>query len=172
MKTTSKQRAEVLARLTKLRFTFAEAEALRRVAMTLRRWSEAECNGEIERNEKTGKYERVSGAYISGATSKRTAWPVADREAGALKRLAAIMKPYGRRLVAYHQGDPRGAALYVVTRSQLPKDFFTVVEKADGWTIARGGSEYAGRSKNKAGAKRRAFDETLSSFYSRGAAVY
>jgi hypothetical protein len=43
----------------------------------------------------------------------------ADREKGAHKRLAVIMAQYPDH-VAYIQGDPRGAALYVLRRSDIP----------------------------------------------------
>lgn len=46
--------------------------------------------------------------------------PVADREAGALRRLANIMRAHPS-LWFYHQGDPRGCALYVGRKSRLPK---------------------------------------------------
>jgi hypothetical protein len=44
--------------------------------------------------------------------------PIPDRERGALKRLAVVMARHPE-LVSYHQTDPRGAALYVVRRSDL-----------------------------------------------------
>ena len=72
-------------------FTFEEAVALRRIEMTLSRWAEAECNGEIERDEDTGKPRRNSAAWVSGRASQRISWPIADREAGALRRLKAIV---------------------------------------------------------------------------------
>ena len=118
---TSKQKnlIRLFNSLSALGFTYDESAALRRISLTLSSWAEAECNGEIERNETTGKPERVSRAYINGMTSKRHAWPVADREAGAMRRLTAIMAPHKRRLLAYHQGDPRGCALYIVRRKSL-----------------------------------------------------
>ena len=40
------------------------------------------------------------------------AWhPVADRETGALRRIAKICSDAG--LIYYHQHDPRGCALYI-----------------------------------------------------------
>ena len=59
----------------------------------------------LERDETTGKpYE-----YNTTDTSRRHRIP--DREAGALRRVAAVCKRLG--LHFYHQGDPRGCALYV-----------------------------------------------------------
>jgi hypothetical protein len=51
--------------------------------------------------------------------------PIADREAGALKRLAAIVTARngrsrrGDRVFPYHQGDCRGASLYIVRSCDL-----------------------------------------------------
>jgi hypothetical protein len=120
----------LISSLEDLGFTFAEIHQLRRIEMTLTRWSEHECNGEIERNETTGKPERVSAAWIAGVSPKRFAYPIADREAGALKRLAAIVKARNDRevvndgsrdVLAYHQTDPRGVSLYLVRKSDVPE---------------------------------------------------
>lgn len=132
---TQKRKFELFAKLQALGFTYEEAVALRRIEMTLHRWAEAECNGEIERNETTGKPERVSRAYINGMSDKRQAWRIADREAGALKRLKDIVDARngrersadGRRsssaghVYFYHQTDPRGCALYLLSGHDLPK---------------------------------------------------
>jgi hypothetical protein len=48
-------------------------------------------------------------------------YPVADKETGARKRLAAIMAKYPT-LTAYVQGDPRGCALYILTVDQLESE--------------------------------------------------
>jgi hypothetical protein len=70
--------------------------------------------GAIERDETTGK------PYFRNAyTGKRSRLPVADKEAGALRRLASIMLRYPG-LLAYHQTDPRGAALYILQPSDVP----------------------------------------------------
>lgn len=111
--------------LLSLGFTREEAEALRRISMTLQRWFERECgdgNGGIERDETTGK-----PFYCNSMTGRR--WPISDRESGARKRLAAIIgQRNGRPAIkngrlnahpagevsAYVQTDPRGAALYII----------------------------------------------------------
>ena len=87
----------------------SDAMKLRRIAMTLHRWHELECGidaGGVERDETTGKV-----YWYNAHTDKRMPFP--DRETGALKRLAAIMARYPS-LRYYVQGDPRGAALYVI----------------------------------------------------------
>lgn len=88
--------------------------------MTLQRWGEHECNGEIERDEETGKPYAVSRAYTQGSGDYKR-WPTADREAGALNRLAKIMTKHPE-LWAYHQSDPRGCQLYIGRFSDLPKE--------------------------------------------------
>jgi hypothetical protein len=97
-----------------LGFTADEVEALRRISLTLRRWHELECGtdgGVIERDEATGK------PYWLTDFGRRS--PVADREAGALRRLQKIME--GRPLSYYVQTDPRGAALYILRPGDVPE---------------------------------------------------
>ncbi len=92
-----------------------DADALRRVSMTLHRWHERDCgdgNGCIERDEATGK-----PFWSSSHVPYRCAIP--DREAGALKRLGAIMARYPN-LRAHIQGDPRGCALYILRPEDAP----------------------------------------------------
>lgn len=109
---------ECLARLTAIGISYADAVDLRRIAMTLHRWHEMECgtdSGAIERDETTGKpfWHRAGGLY----PTRR--YNVADRETGALKRLAAIMARYPA-FGFYVQGDPRGASLYILRPGDVP----------------------------------------------------
>ena len=102
--------------LRSLGFDDADCGALRRVSMTLRRWFELECgtdNGAIERDEKTGK------PYFVNASGSGRRYPVADREAGAMRRLARVMAK-APDLKPYVQGDPRGAALYIIRPGDIP----------------------------------------------------
>jgi hypothetical protein len=99
--------------LASLGLSYEECETLRRCSMTLHRWAEHECNGAIQRDEATGK------PYVYSTYDGRRMYPTADREAGALKRAASILKAHGLEL--YHQGDPRGAALYVIRPGDVPK---------------------------------------------------
>lgn len=97
--------------LASLGLSYDECETLRRCSMTLHRWAERECNGEIERDETTGR------PYAFNTYTYKRAYPIADRERGALKRAGAILKAHG--LTLYHQGDPRGASLYILRPSDL-----------------------------------------------------
>lgn len=112
----------LIARLCGLGFTASEVSALIKIERTLHRWDESECgNGNdhaswcVERDEETDKPYRVT--YPHTGKSYRT--PIADREAGAKKRLEKIMAAHPE-LVAYHQGDCRGVALYIVRKSDIP----------------------------------------------------
>lgn len=98
--------------LMSLGLSFDECETLRRCSMTLHRWAEHECNGVIQRDEQTNK------PYIHSSYDGRKLYPTADREAGAIKRATAILKAHNLNL--YHQGDPRGASLYVIRPNDVP----------------------------------------------------
>lgn len=105
------QWARTCATLNGLGFSDDEIEHLRRIQMTLHRWSERECNGDIQRDENTNR------PFTEWFPGKRQWKP--DKEAGALRRLAKIME--GKIGVqAYVQGDPRGCALYIVRNSDVP----------------------------------------------------
>ena len=93
--------------LRRLGFSAAEAETLRRASMTLQRWNEHECNGVIQRDENT-----EAPYWHSPRTGERLS-RVADREAGARRRIAAIQSQHPD-VILYVQGDPRGCALYAV----------------------------------------------------------
>ena len=128
MSTTVKERYEVLSRLEKAGISYEHANALRRISMTLSRWGELECGDgnehgswAIERDESTEVPYMVHHRYMHGQgkdTVHRTR--IADREKGALKRLQAIVAQYPE-FIAYHQTDPRGCAVYLVRKSDVPE---------------------------------------------------
>lgn len=133
---TRKAKFQLFAKLAGLGFTYDESTALRRIEMTLARWAERECGDgsdwAIERDEVTGK---PFNTYHGEGNAKR--YPIADKEAGALRRLGKIVANRNTRnwvgsgvaiaespgfVLAYHQGDCRGAMLYLITREQLGAD--------------------------------------------------
>jgi hypothetical protein len=115
--------------LLTLGFTRDEAEALRRISMTLQRWFKHECNGTIQRDGENGD----GKPYWYSSYDHSRLGPVADREAGARRRLTNIITTCnGRRhaftaeyvkgdLMAYIQTDPRGAALYIIRPGDVPE---------------------------------------------------
>lgn len=159
----NKREAERLTRqmdtLQSLGFTRDESDKLRRISMTLQRWHELECGtgeGQVSRsverddNGEGKPFMRVQYPTANGYHDKR--YPIADRERGALKRLAAILaarnshRPECNMLMpiqpgkiaehapcscggsqraanplkSYIQGDPRGAALYILRPGDVP----------------------------------------------------
>lgn len=107
--------ANMLANLARLGISQTDALALRRIATTLQRWSERKCNGEIQRDDETGK------VFIFNTRTGEQLYGAPDLEKGALKRLAKIMERYPE-LGAYIQGDPRGAPLYIYRRVDLDSE--------------------------------------------------
>lgn len=121
----NRDKYEMIRRLESLGFTWEEAQKLRRIEMTLHRWSELECGDgndyaswSIERDDTTGKPFFVTYPH-NDTKSRRRAIP--DREAGAQRRLAQIMAAHPE-LVAYEQGDCRGCALYICRKADIGTD--------------------------------------------------
>lgn len=94
-----------------------DAESLRRISMTLHRWHEMECNGDVTVSEDGTAYAQ----YGRGTAGPFLTSKIPNREAGANKRLKAIMARYPS-LTAYVQGDPRGCALYILKPGDVPAD--------------------------------------------------
>ena len=109
------RQTEQIRKLETLGFSQDEAETLRRISMTLSRWAEHECNGEIEVDD-DGKAYRVSQGFPP--SWKITRYSVPNREAGAIRRLGTMMQAHPG-WDFYHQGDPRGAALYLYEPHKL-----------------------------------------------------
>jgi len=112
----NKDTVYMLSCLTRAGIAHDDAMALRRISMTLHNWHEKECGFEyscLERDEVTGK-----PFWVNSRTMRRS--PIADLERGALKRLNTIMAKYPN-LSTYVQGDPRGAALYILRPGDVPE---------------------------------------------------
>lgn len=130
MRTTAKERQDVIERLLRIGVSYEDANALRRISMTLQRWYELECGDSnaygawaIERDEVTEVPYMVRHHYshTPGTKDRMTRTRIADKEKGALKRLQAIAAKYKRKYVPYVQTDPRGAALFMVAKKDIPK---------------------------------------------------
>lgn len=129
--------------LLALGFTRDEAQALRRISMTLRRWYEQECGDgndygswAIERDECTDIPYMIHHHYRHGTgKDSMTKTRIADREKGAIKRLDKIIADRNDREIGavlrgerdiitlsyYLQTDPRGAALYIIRPGDVPE---------------------------------------------------
>ena len=125
MRVSIKERMLVLERLGKLGLGYDDAQALRRISMTLSRWGELECGDSnehaswaIERDEATDKPYMVTHYHNPGIYSNGRKRAIPDKEKGALKRLQAIMSKHPD-LLAYHQTDPRGCAVYVLRKDDV-----------------------------------------------------
>lgn len=110
------RQTELLRKLEGFGFTETEFDQLRRISMTLHRWAEHECNGDVEVDE-DGKAYRVHQGFPP--SWKVVRYQIPNREAGALRRLAKILAQHPD-FTYYHQGDPRGAALYLVRPDDIP----------------------------------------------------
>ncbi len=113
--------------LRALGFTSTEATALRRISLTLQQWAEHECNGAIQRDGDYGD----GAPYWYNTNTGRELYRAPDRERGALKRLKGIMHARHARhdvdgqppapVTFFVQGDPRGAALYILRPGDVPE---------------------------------------------------
>ena len=162
---TQKAKFQLFTRLQNLGFTYDEAASLRRIEMTLQRWAERECGDEhgncIERDEVTGK---PFATYDKGSAGARGRYAIADREAGALRRLKSIVAARNARdyvggecvnpVAAYYQGDCRGAMVYIVSANDLSQEFAA-------WKAENSGANAAAFP----------FHKHLDSLYTRGLAV-
>lgn len=129
----SQSRTECIAPLVRAGIELADAFALRRIAMTLHRWHELECDDgndyaswAIERENEDGTGRPFMVTYPNSIEKPRRHL-IADREAGALKRLHDIMARYPSPK-SYAQGDPRGAALWILRPGDVPEG-----ERADAY---------------------------------------
>jgi hypothetical protein len=122
-KRTAQRHTHLVNSLALLGFTMDETDRLLKIERTLHRWHELECGDDngfrsfhIERDETTGKPFEVSHYHRKGTESRH---PVADREKGALRRLAELIK--GKGVTHYQQTDPRGCALYILRNGDVPE---------------------------------------------------
>lgn len=111
-----------------------DAWDLRRISMTLHRWHELECGDSNDYASWciTRGHRRESGLFEHDedgesflerhvhSESRARYERIPDRERGALRRLAKIMARYPG-FASYVQGDPRGAALYILRPGDVPE---------------------------------------------------
>lgn len=136
---TADQKTRALAERVRLHFlrvkpdypivTAEHAAVLRRAERTLQRWAERECGDgsdwAIERDDATGKPFNV----YHGEAANPHRYAIADREAGALRRVAELCDALG--LHFYHQTDPRGCMLYVAAEPLTDQNYHNGVACCD-----------------------------------------
>ena len=88
---------------------------LRRAEMALHSWAEKECNGEIQREDESGR-PRLYYRSRYGVFTERGGF-IVDSEAHYLKEAKRHAKAAGLKI--YHQGDCRGCSLYLYKQSDL-----------------------------------------------------
>ena len=114
--TKAMMKANKVATLNRYGFSNREALDLFTIESRLHKWHERECNGEVDRDEKTGKVYGVIQCLRRGTV--RTRLPIRDMETFVIRKLDGIMatRPH---LTYYIQSDPRGAALYIIEKEKL-----------------------------------------------------
>ncbi len=126
-------RSDCIGPLVDAGIAYHDATALRRISMTLHRWHELECGDGNDyaswcisrgKKDKGGafEYDEAGRPYLErhAHTENGARYSLLpDRERGALKRLAEIVAKYPA-MQAYVQGDPRGAALYIIRKDDIP----------------------------------------------------
>ena len=101
--------------INKLSLTAYRWNQLRRAEMALHTWAEKECNGEIQREDESGK-PRIYRLSQYGDFTERGGF-IAVSEAYHLKEAQRHAKAAGLRI--YRQGDPRGCQIYLYKQSEL-----------------------------------------------------
>lgn len=86
-------------------------ETLTKLSRTLRRWYEHECNGEIQRDEKTNL------PYWHNMTTGERCRRALDKETMAVTRANKLAGDYDLKI--YYQTDPRGCAIYLLKREDI-----------------------------------------------------
>lgn len=96
--------------------------AILRAERALHRWAELECGtdrGHIERRENENNKPYLAQEWqLDGGRATRTHMAIPDREAGAIRRINAIIARYPS-LTWYHQTDCRGCMVYVLRKTDI-----------------------------------------------------
>jgi len=123
-KRTAQRYTHLVNSLSLLGFTMDETDRLLKISRTLQRWHELECGTGNEH----GTSFHVERDPVTDRPFLVTSWrdrtnrrAYQDREKGALRRLAEVLK--GKENIAgfYQQTDPRGCALYILRKGDVPE---------------------------------------------------
>ena len=120
MNATKQERiARLYANCTAAGLEIHETTALMAAERALSAWAVRECNGEIQRDEETGKPYRRNPDRDTSNTPREY---IRDGEAAAMRKAtAAAANVIAAGCVLYRQGDPRGCALHLVRPSDIPE---------------------------------------------------
>ena len=98
---------ELYYRMSEHGFSFEEMETIRKASLQLHRWSERECNEDIERREDGKVY-----LTVHPMSGKPWSYPIRDMESAAKRRIEAILANHPG-WAWYYQTDPRGCSVYL-----------------------------------------------------------
>lgn len=103
-------------RITREMISAEDWQALRRCERTLHRWSEMQCNHDVDERDDGTVWVRycLNNGYLTKPQQ------IPNRAAGALRRAGKIAASYG--LAIYEQGDPRGCGLYLYNPAEIGDD--------------------------------------------------
>lgn len=109
----TKHRTATIQALTRLGVSPSDTAQLLRDSALMRTWHEHECNGALQEDgEDSGKW------YWHSPYDGKRLCRAANRYEPAKLRATRIAHCYG--LTAYIQGDPRGCALYLLRKGDVP----------------------------------------------------
>jgi len=122
--TKAMRQARLIEVLISLGFNSDEVVQLQRIERALQRWGELECGTGTDRVTQSIERDDAGKPWMRTQFATRSGWqdtkrPVRDTEKSNLAKLADIMAKHPN-LSAYHQGDPRGCALYILRPNDVP----------------------------------------------------
>ena len=94
----------------------AQWQLLKKYERICHEWAEMKCNGTIQQEDGEPPHRYVIDRY---GTPTVDLGPFEDEEAKAIRRASRIAAELGGLI--FHQGDPRGCALYFYTADELAK---------------------------------------------------
>lgn len=109
----TKDFARLCDRMVRVGLSVEETAALVRSERALHRWSERQCNEDIEVDD-----DGRAWLHWRDSWGRVGRYRIPNPEPGALRRASAIAAAHG--LDIYQQGDPRGCALYLLRPGDVP----------------------------------------------------
>ena len=135
---------KLFTKLEVMGFTLQEIEKLLRIEKSLGRWFTLECNGDIWRDEQTGKPYWRTRQHLNLSSSGTKSHPARDLEKQATDALEKMITAHHNRnavfpddggVTVHIQSDPRGCSLYAYNVSQLKGADITAVYSSIGVAV-------------------------------------